>query len=143
MRLRVALTAARAGLHDADHRDVERLLRGCEACSGARVAGDNDHLHSPMGQPRADLEHEVAHVFERAGAVRTSGGVSEVEDRFAREGAHHLPGDREAAESGVEHADGKVVHAGEYSGRPLAERRRRLTVERQWRAGTGFAARRA
>ena len=58
------------------------------------------------------LEGVLAHLADRLGAVGLAGGVADVEDRLVRQLVDHGAGDREAAEAGVEDADGGIAEVG-------------------------------
>lgn len=100
---------AGAGLHHADDRDGQRLLRVRKAGRRGRVAGDDDKLHAPAHQPACDLLHEAVDLREAARAVRAAGRIAHVHDGLVRQHLGDLTRHRQPAEAGVEHADRRVI----------------------------------
>ena len=90
-------------------------LRGqlVERGRGRGVAGDHHQLDVvALDEDPGELAGEHAHLGPRAGTVGVAAGVAEVDEVLGREQVDDGPGDGEAAEAGVEHADGPVIGAG-------------------------------
>ena len=101
-----------------DDRDVERLLQRVEGRGRGGVAGDDHGLHpTPGHQLMGDLVGERLDLDEIARAVGVAPGVAEVDELLVGQQVDECPGDGQAAEAGVEHAD-----------RPVVARRRRIGV---------------
>ena len=98
-----------ARLHHADDGHGEVLLGMGEASGRGRVAGDDDHLHVPADEPRADLLHEAVHLGLIARPIGAARRVAEVQDGLLRQALLQRAGHREAPVAGIEHPDGAVV----------------------------------
>ena len=110
--LRVALTARRvAGHDDLDDRDVVALAGVAEHGGAGGVAGDDERLDALVDEVVEALEGVLADLGDRLGPVGLARGVAEVEDRLVRQLVEDGSGDGQAAEAGVEDADGCVAQA--------------------------------
>jgi hypothetical protein len=101
-----------AGLDHAEDRDAIDFAELVECVGGGGVAGDDDRL-DVLGEEESDiLLGEALDGFAAFRAVGDAGGVAEVDDGFPGQelldGADH----GEAADSGVEDAEGAWVHGG-------------------------------
>ena len=107
---RVARTAARApgsttpmtGTSSSVAQHRQRVRR-------RRVARDDDRLDALLEQERADLAAVAPHRLGRLRAVRHARRVAEVDEALDGKLAHDRMRDGEAAEPGVEDADGRGV----------------------------------
>ena len=77
---------------------------------GGGVARDDEHLDPGVDELVHDAQGEPAHLLDGAGPVGAVGGVADVEDLLAGELVEDRPRHRQAADAGVEHPDGRVIH---------------------------------
>ena len=95
---------------DDRHRQLFLELRQRRRRGG--VAGHEDQLHVLCLEKASDLGREAADLRQRPRAVRQARVVAEVDEVLVRQGDQALVQDGEAADSGVEHADGPRIHSG-------------------------------
>ena len=81
---------------------------------------------SCVSRIRADLTREASHLVQRPRAVGEPGVVAEVDEVLVRQRDEALVQDGQAADTGVEHADGPRIHGG--------DRRTGLPCRRSWAA---------
>ena len=77
---------------------------------GGGVARDDEHFDPGVDELVHDAQGEPAHLLDGAGPVGAVGGVADVEDLLAGELVEDRPRHRQAADAGVEHPDGRVIH---------------------------------
>jgi hypothetical protein len=97
-----------AGFEDAEDGDAEGGAEGVEGVGGGGVAGDDDGFDALVDQELGVFEGEAADGFGGLGAVGDAGGVAEVDDGFVGEELAEGADDGEAADAGVEDAEGGV-----------------------------------
>ena len=89
-------------------------LAGIVEAGGRRgVARDHEHLDALVDQPVEAPEREPADVGNRPRPVRQMSRVPEVAQLLVRQLIEDRTGHRQAADSRVEDADGRVAHAAE------------------------------
>jgi len=101
-----------AGFEDAEDGDAEGGAEGVEGVGGGGVAGDDDGFDALVDQELGVFEGEAADGFWGLGAVGDAGGVAEVDDGFVGEELAEGADDGEAADAGVEDAEGGSGGAG-------------------------------
>ena len=79
-----------------------------EPGGGGGVAGDHDHLDALGDEPRADLLDEPVDLAQIARPVRASRGIADIYEGLLRQRLGDLPRNGQAAESRIEHADGRA-----------------------------------
>jgi hypothetical protein len=102
-----------AGFEDAEDGDAEGGAEGVESVGGGGVAGDDDGFDALVDQELGVFEGEAADGFRGLGAVGDAGGVAEVDDGFVGEELAECADDGEAADAGVEDAEGGGFAAGD------------------------------
>ena len=93
-----------------DDRHVVALAGVAQHRGAGGVAGDDEHLDALVDEVVEAVQGVLADLGDRLGAVRLAGGVAEVEHRLVRQLVEDGAGDGQAAEAGVEDADGCVRH---------------------------------
>ena len=94
-----------------DHRDRVALARVAQHRGAGGVAGDHQGLDAALDEVVQAFERVLADLADRLGPVGLARGVSEIQDRLVRQLVEHRARDGQAAEAGVEDADGSVCHA--------------------------------
>ncbi len=94
--------------HAQDRQVVAPAQVGQGDC-GRSVAGDHDRLDVAFGQPLDRLPAEQQDLLVGARSIRRPGVVAEVDRRFGRHPAQDLAEHGQAADAGVEDADGTRV----------------------------------
>ena len=97
----------RLGHDHADDRHAELLLQIGQRGRGRGVARDHDHLHALALEVAADLVREAPHLAARARPVRQPRVVAEVDEVLVRHRHEALVQHGQAADAGVEDADGR------------------------------------
>ena len=74
-----------------------------------RVAGNDEGLDSLIGEERCDLATVAPDGLGTLRPIRNSCGVAKIRHALVRELTHHLVGDGEAADPGIEDANRRAV----------------------------------
>ena len=112
---------ARRGLHRRDHAHeghVEKLAQIGDSGGGSGVAGDDDELRIGIEEPVGEGEGTLAHFAGVAGAVGEVRGIGEVDGAFAGGETPEFSENAEAADAGIEHADGSRIHPVKHTSSP-------------------------
>ena len=96
----------RAGRDDALDWNLEKILHPRHGEGGGGVAGYNDHLGLLGEEEAADLDTVAFHGFPAFPPVRDARRVANVENRLGGEMLLESRCHREAANAGIEHANG-------------------------------------
>src|SRR5690606_9592675 len=141
-------------LHSDDWHVGMGLAHVVEGGRGGGVAGHDHRPCAVVEEPVGDLEGEVADLLEAAGPVWGALAVGDVEEVCRWRGASYLGENREAAQTGVEHADHgnmsstwprltRVASPPDGSQRENGNRDRRRVGSRQWRRPAAHGTRSA
>ena len=88
--------------------DAARAVPG-QSRPNSSVAGQDQDLDAASAQERRRLQRIADDGLRRFGAIGQAGRVSQIQQRFGREAAMQRRRHRQAADAGIEDADGKIV----------------------------------